>query len=172
MELPDEEIISPTFRRVHFADLQVGEEYFVKYRSSNKDVDQYVMISDITAIDPLTVFYIVTVERDVDYGFWNTADYMSEATKPQVNGKYAGIEAHFYVLQTANNDTNNGNEVQEDINTAAQNAILASISRPLRPGQRLLLNRPANGTLPSSRVVTRRRQKRRKPVTRRRRRHH
>lgn len=138
MELPDEEIISPTFRRVHFADLQVGEEYFVKYRSSNKDVDQYVMISDITTIDPLTVFYIVTVERDADYGFWNNADYMSEATKSQVNGKYAGIEAHFYVLQTAN---------------------IASISRPLRAGQR-----------PASRVVTRRRQKRRKPVTRRRRR--
>jgi hypothetical protein len=171
MDLPDGNISGPTFRFVEFDELEIGEYYFVKYRSSHQKVDQYVQVTAISQMRPQTVYYDVMHERKVDTNNWIEADYISDATKQQVDGKSAGIEAHFYVMQNANNNINGNNGNGNNGNGNNWNEVHEQAGqRPLRPGQRLLLNVNSNGTLPAFRVVTRRRrQNRRKPKTRRRR---
>lgn len=190
MELPDEVIAEPTFRRVRFADLDMGEEYFVKYRSENQNVDQYIMVTGISGLYPQTVYYTVIQEREEDDGPWNNADYINDVTKAQVNGTFAGIKAHFYVRRSENNsnaNSNNNNNANnwsnfnsnisysttnnsiEEVN-AEQGALLAAVPRPLRPGQRLLLNVEARNGLPAFRVVSRNRRRNKKKTQRRKRR--
>ena len=164
MDLPNENLSSDTFRRVRFNDLVIGEYYFIKSLADGKD--KYAMITDKNG-DRVT--YTVSQQRNSGLGEWDNFEEDGEATRLQVNAANANAgRVHFY--EELLDFNNNGANEFMPIDPASQAAILASIPRPLRPGQRLLLNVEARNRLPAFRVVTRNRRRGKKPTQRRKRR--